>query len=83
MGIGHYAELRDEEFDFSDNFVTTLTQFDHANLFACSHLNLRCSLFISLLPDKLYSLVYIDISFSKIVETDFRNNNLLIKLVKD
>ena len=43
MGIGHYADLEGDLIEFRDNLVTTYTQFDHANLFACSHLNLRGS----------------------------------------
>ena len=66
MGIGHYADLDGELIEYRDNLVTDYLQFSYDNLFNCQYLNLRGSSFSHLEERKLCSVIYADISFTKI-----------------
>ena len=66
IGIKNEANIEDELIDFQHNLVSKFTQLEHYNLFACQYLNLRGSSFNHLIPSNLYSLIYADISFTKI-----------------
>ena len=66
MGIGHYADLEGELIEFINNLVVKQKNMDYSNMFACQFLNLRGSSFKHLEPSSLYSLIYVDISFTKI-----------------
>ena len=83
MGIGYCADKDGEEIEFWSNVITELKRFDYINMFACSYLNLRGSSISDLEAHKLYSLIYIDISFCKIKKSDCRACENLLKMVKD
>ena len=83
MGIGHCADLDDELIEFKDNLVTDYLQFSYDNLFNCQYLNLRGSSFDHLQPSKMYSVIYADISFTKIKKANFKLCKNLIKMIRD
>ena len=64
--------------NFEDNTITDYEKYDSQNLFMCQLLNLRNSSFTSVSQDHLFSLVYIDVAFSRIKDA---NLNGLVNLL--
>ena len=71
LGIWHYADLDGELIEFKNNLVVKQKKLDHCNIFNCQYFNMRVSSFNYLEPIKLCSLIYADISFTKIEQANF------------